>query len=51
VAPPKTRKFENSNTRFGKFSWAECPKLKRALDKFRDEMRGQPLPVRFKIKL
>lgn len=46
-------KLNNHNTRFGKFTWGEHPRLRRAIQELREKMaaQGKPLPIRFKVKL
>lgn len=46
-------KLVNNNTRFSKFTWGECPELRRAIQEVREKMaaEGKPLPIRFKIRL
>lgn len=46
-------KLNNKFTHFGGFTWAECPKIRKALYEVKEKLaaQGKPLPVRFKIKL
>jgi hypothetical protein len=50
VDPKQKGKLNNSNTRFSKFTWADCPRLREAISEVRQTMDGK-LPIRFKIKL
>lgn len=43
--------LNNENTKFGSFKWADNKKLMDAIQKVRSQLGGQPLPVRFKVKL
>lgn len=43
-------KLNNAVTKFGKFTWGDNDKLRRAIQEVREKMGGD-LPVRFKVKI
>lgn len=46
----RSKPLDNATTKFSKFTWADCSKLREAIDEVRQKMNGK-LPARFKVKL